>query len=263
MRLLEGNKVNNYEDLIMTKKEKKEVFVPQNILNRYGKEFFLNRLLIKDKTAYYMKYDSVINELIGSYLSNVLNLENVNYELAQREGYFFIISKLFYEEKYDYFFAADYKHSIKIENVKKRPNGYKDHLKLLHKNILIKILKLIAVDIKMGQYDRHEWNIMFKKNKSDKTLDLAPIYDFSNSYDVLEVWDDCYNNSFINMNCDKKDIKTLIDTYPTIKEYFYTLRNISVENILKELEKQYGIKIDEYGKINRIRLDKKYTKRLY
>lgn len=44
------------------------------------------------------------------------------------------------------------------------------------------LLKLIVLDLKMGQMDRHGHNLMLKKNIKTGVIDLAPIYDYSRSY---------------------------------------------------------------------------------
>ncbi len=174
---------------------------------------FINSHLTKiGKTVYYYKSattKSMINELIGSYLAKRIGLDSVDYEIGRRESdkALFALSKVFYEEGYQYQYADQFD----------------------------SCMKLIAVDLKMAQHDRHRKNIQIKID-SIGTIDLAPIYDYGRAYSVN--FDLAYANPFAFIRYTEASLDLLFRRYPELRDYVFFLSKITMEEILSAIEEE-------------------------
>lgn len=66
-------------------------------------------------------------------------------------------------------------------------------LKRIDSCLLEEVLKLIAIDLRMGQTDRHNKNLTLQIRKDNGNLHLAELYDFSTAYQQKEYF---YNKLF-------------------------------------------------------------------
>ena len=99
-------------------------------------------------------------------------------------------------------------------------------------------LKLIAVDLKMGQYDRHSENMQIKIDSLGK-IDLAPIYDYGGSY--INFFVAAYANPFVYMKKNKATFEWRFSLYPELWEYVQLLNKISLPEILDSIAQEKGI----------------------
>ncbi len=190
----------------------------------------------------------MINELIGSYLAKRIGLDSVDYEIGRRESdkALFALSKVFYEEGYQYQYADQF---IKDREHKNCFNMLGNPMKLMlpcyyHLKTLRlyrgtpfydSCMKLIAVDLKMAQHDRHRKNIQIKID-SIGTIDLAPIYDYGRAYSVN--FDLAYANPFAFIRYTEASLDLLFRRYPELRDYVFFLSKITMEEILSAIEEE-------------------------
>lgn len=207
----------------------------------------------KNGIWYYFKRDieygiypfTISEELIGTYLANILNLETIKYEIAKSKNSYGIVSKNFKTIDNNYYTFYDL---IDIET-----NDNIDILKLLttkenYQILLDQILKLLALDTYMLQQDRCNINLQFKQNKKTKELQLAPIYDYANCN--LNV-----KNKYLTKNVlfsvTEDNINKLIENHPKYKEYLNILLNNSLIKIWNQICIDYKLNMDcfTYSKV--------------
>lgn len=193
----------------------------------------------------------LINELIGSYLSHRIGLDTVDYEIGKREsdGALFALSKVFYEEGYQYQSVASFLEEHHYKNCwKKLGSPILQLLPVYYNMNTLKLyrgtpfydhnLKLIAVDLKMAQHDRHKTNMQIKID-SRGTIDLAPLYDYSRAYNIH--FDLSYANPFVFIRYTPRTLELLFSRYPELRDYVEFLRKVSIEEILQGIEEEKGI----------------------
>lgn len=208
---------------------------------------YCNNHVISINDAYYIwKYDSLAVELIGAYLSSILGLESASYSLALYGDKPFVVSKVFFEEGFHYFMAGDFDGAMElfgkpVENIKTSFYCFVERLHLLPKQVLDKMLKLIAIDLKMGQVDRNEENIIFKRNKVTGELDLAPAFDFTNAY----VSSSYYKNPFLFLRLNHKSLADFIREFPKIREYIDALQSVSMDVMMDGILEKSGVAFEK------------------
>lgn len=265
INLNDKSKVIPIKEYGLSETEVDKIYLPEKCLSMKKEEFLENVVIIENR-AYYLKYANIINELIGSFLAKKINLPSVDYQIGVYENELYALSELFYNKDFEYFYPEDYLGFKMIFKKKFRPNFvtdiyyFKNKLSQFDDNLLNELLKLIALDLKMGQVDRHGHNLMFQKNLKDGLIDLAPVYDYSNSYAFFEKPFKYYRNVYLLIRNNKQSIKSLVKKYPQIIEYFAILKELSMEEILAAIEKEKNIEIKPSEKEYRIAKDKEYTK---
>ena len=225
----------------------------------------ISHLTYLNKDYYYYKLVNVhqlINELIGCQFAKILNLESVEYKIGKMEEdkyNTYVLSKVFFEENYQYKTCYEYFKTESNKNISMLQTIFSpiflsefkliDHL---DKQTIIKLLKLIALDLKMGQVDRNDRNILLRIDK-ENNIDLAPIFDYGESYYKRENLFEIYSNSFITIRFNKMSFSNLFERFPELREYIDILKNISLQSILKKIEEENNIsftdsEIDFYQK---------------
>lgn len=226
----------------VTRDEINSLYIPP-----YQKNNVIHGIVKIDGEYYYAKYiDDVkmINELIGSFLSSYIGLDTVDYKIGMYKGNMYALSKLFYLSDYEYYNVPTL-YRIRPKNLigKKEQLLHKLYLcktdvidRLRGKELVDDVLKLIAVDLKMGQRDRHVNNVLLKKK--DDIVSLAPIYDYGYSYmDDSKIGSDIYYDSpFIILRKNILSIRALSIKYPNIKKHIDKICDIDIEDVLLELE---------------------------
>lgn len=101
---------------------------------------------------------------------------------------------------------------------------------------------------------------MLQRNLKDGLINLAPVYDYSNSYAFFEKPFKYYRNVYLLIRNNKHSIKNIVRKYPQIIEYFDILKELTMEEILETIEKEKNIGINQSEKEYRIVKDKEYTK---
>lgn len=244
------NKNSNVIDFELKKVTRDEI----DTLNipPYLKNNLLFGIVKIDGEYYYAKYINdikMINELIGSYMSKYIGLDTVDYKIGIYNGNMYALSKIFYMKDYEYYNVPTlYRLNPKnLLNVKDKlfHNLYVCKTEVIDKTkdkeLIENILKLITVDLKMGQRDRHVNNVLLKK-KYDK-VSLAPVYDYGYSYmsDSKIGSDIYYDSPFIILRKNLLSVKVLSMKYPNIKKYIDKICDIDIEDLLLELESLNGI----------------------
>ena len=236
-----------------------DAYIPNNF-----QDLKSNIIRYEDKN-YLFKYvwdDSVIvNELIGSYLAKLIDLEAVDYKIGILNDRLYILSELFFDDNFDYSYPKYIFNELDCNKISRKL--YINNIPEEYPYIREKILKLIILDIKMGQYDRSSYtNLMIKKSKVSNYVDLAPIYDFGLSYplDLDELLLKIYYNPYITIRKNKASLAMLVSEYPKVKDYINILKDINMPSILTAIENRYKIKVNNNIKDYLYAKDKAYTK---
>ena len=161
------------------------------------KDSFGNNIFYFDDTKYYYKRFN-LNELIGEELATIINARTVNFNIFKIDNGAYldtvIASKDFknpnstYSYMYDLYFLST--HSI--DDLDDLKDVCIDNFNY---NYLLKnLFKMFAIDVYMGQDDRHYGNYQLELYDT-KFIDLAHLYDYS-----VCRWDQAfrYNNCFSN-----------------------------------------------------------------
>ncbi len=251
MIITKESKIIPYRHNVPTREEFESLHIPKRYNNLRED---ITRL---EGAFYHMKFPSpksMINELIGSYLSKKIGLDTVDYQIGLIGNYFIALSKVFYEEGYQYLSAKSYL-------LEKGRNSYlaassifgclkTRNLKLFQGELVFDdILKLIAIDLKMGQSDRHGENIQIKIDRLG-TISLAPIYDYGCSYmqnnDNIHYQN--YASPFILVRRNPYYLGRLFRSYPKLWEYIQFLKSVSMEEILRDIECEKVITFEDSEK---------------
>ncbi len=237
MRIVDSSKIIN----ITSNSGNQEIYIPNN------REGIRKNTIMINGTSYYKKESNVyhlINELIGSYLCHSIELEAIDTKVGTDGKNLFALSELFYKENYEYFYPFESPKNPLFKNIREERLSLLDKsynaLPILNSNMLIKILKLISIDLRMGQTDRKGTNIMFEC--ASNYIDFSKFYDFGCSYSLGEFYD-YYKNDFIVLKKDKKSLKELINMYPIIFEYISLIRGIEIDSILTDVQIANGIEL--------------------
>lgn len=266
MILNSSSKVICIQSIGISEKDADKIYIPRRILAE-EQRLSLDKLVMINDEIYYIKYDNIINELIGSFLAKKINLDSVDYQIGIFNDYIYTLSKLFYNKDYEYFYPNDYSKfkinpsSIICQNPITYMYCFKSKLKQFDCNLIDELLKLIALDLKMGQLDRSGSNLMIKKNIKTEVVDFAPIYDYSNSYSTILAFE-YYINVYLFIRNNNCSLKRLTKKFPQIMEYIDILKKIDMEEILESIEKEKNIELEHNEKEYRLILDKEYTKLL-
>ncbi len=262
-----SNKIINFIPNKLPKNELNNINIPSFVIN-LNKLNFLDYIIKIDDNYYYYKainQSEMINELIGSYLSKEIGLEAVDYKIGIYNNELYALSELFYEQDYMYDNCFSYYNTYSDNELslferiisKIYLNNHKVLDKISNKNMLDNILKLISIDLKMGQLDRHNMNLTLKISKENSELNLAPVYDFSKSYENQFYF---YNNPFIILRLNKFSLSSFYSKYPHIEKYINILKNIKIDDILSQIELDNDITISDSKRISYIEKDKFYNK---
>ena len=134
--------------------------------------------------------------------------------------------------------------------------------RLFDKDLIENVLKLTAEDLKMGQRDRHSNNVLLKK--VDDKIELAPIFDYGFSYITsTQIGSDIYyDNPFLIVRKNKLSIKSLVRKYPNLFKYIEKFRDINIEDVLLEIEKEKNIILEKTEIEDIVNIDKENNKLL-
>lgn len=241
--------------VIMEIRDGSKILIIDDINNNKGIYLPSNREYIRKKTsiiydkAYYLKQDDsfhIINELIGTYLSMLLDLDAVSNKIGLYGDTLYVISELFYKERFEYYYP--FESSLNVSHQEFRAKRREllensgDSLSIFDNNMLVKILKLISIDLKMGQTDRSGTNITLEY--CGLKLNFAPFYDYGSSYKFAEFYTQ-YKNSYIVLKKDRNSLKEFIKKYPMFMEYLSSIRNIKMSDIIENIEDINGIKLSD------------------
>lgn len=229
---------------------RKEAWIKKNVVI-YENEYFH----VKKTTP-----QELINELLGSYLSQKLNLDAVDYRVAMDEGYnLYALSRVFYEKNYRYFkvYEFGYNTYYMYDSKIKKNDILSDIERIYSKKLLNELLKLIALDLKMMQPDRNASNIIFKEK--EQNYQLSKVYDFGEAYTKKF---NHYFNPFLILFLGKNLLKQFIKDYPNIGEYITILNNIKIIEALEEISVRFNITFSKSEYEFYMKKDEEITKKL-
>jgi len=180
-----------------------------------------------------------LNELIGEELSKYMRLRTVNFDLFEKinTGEIFIASKSFINTNSTY---ITYRESLSINDSNNNSLRSTCIDENNYQQLLNNIFKMFAIDIYMGQKDRCYVNYQFEKYDTGY-LDLAPIYDFTES-----AWD-----QDIAYTCDlydfyfKSSYDEFFSIYPESLEMIKKIKDVDLKKIIEKMEINKGIKLTE------------------
>ena len=232
----------NLSDKYITENKKNSII---DIMPNLARKYY-SKMYYKNGIWYYFKKDieygfypfTISEELIGTYLANILDLETVKYEIAKTKNNYGIASQNFKTNDNNYYTFYDL---VDIEI-----NDNIDILKLLitkenYQILLDQILKLLALDTYMLQQDRCNINLQFKQNIKTKELQLAPIYDYANCNLSVK---DTYITKNVLFNVTDDNINELVERYPKYKEYISILLSHSLKHIWEQICIDYKLNMD-------------------
>lgn len=233
------------------------------IVAKPGKHFTID---IKGNCYYAKKVTDyrMINELIGSYFARKVNLDSVDYEIGRCGNDFYALSKSFIEEGYEYtsfkqYFSSFFSHEktnprLRVfrylfpKYVTCRVGG----LNLLKETQMYDTaLKIIAVDLRMGQIDRNNTNLKIKIS-STQEASFAKVYDYSEAY-IHGVETSLYRSPYVSVRRNRPSLTQLVQEHPQVWDYVDFLMGISIIDALNAIgdEKEIQYSGDEMVNFSR------------
>lgn len=215
-----------------------------SMVNPKGKRFcYINGDIhyIKEVTPYRM-----INELIGSYFSKKVELDTVDYEIGKCGEDIYALSKSFHQEGHQYTTFKEYfSSSISSQEATRRywfscffPPKYiickTGRLDLLKGTEMYEpALKLVAVDLRMGQIDRNNSNLQLTID-ANQVPSFAPIYDYGESY-IHGVQSTLYRSPYISVRRNGLSLNQFVQEHPKVWDYIDYLLGLSILDVLEEI----------------------------
>lgn len=272
MQIHKDSNIIEFSTKRLTKDELSKLYIPQNVPG-----YITNHFTEIDGKYYYYKnvgYDELISELIGSYLCKAIGLDAVDYQIGCYKSLIYALSEVFYEKDYTYSTCKDFfgKSQNGLSNIPSiiLPFYKKTAMIKLIDNprMLTNLLKLTALDIRSGQVDRHINNVILKTSQIDGTTDFGKIYDFSYSFLDKEIYQDFFepqrfyaDNPLLILRRNSLTISSFCRQYPEIVTYFKTLYDISIEDVLLQIETDKNITLSK-ERIARFKSSDEYLKRV-
>lgn len=268
MLLNDSSEVIQFDNVRIPKTEQLRFNVPHSM--RYS----TNNIVKIDGKYYYAKRCStttLIKELVGSYYAKIVGADCVDYLIGKSNtslSCLYVLSEVFWKDGYYY--------STPLQATGMRPDDsviYKKGLSSLYvcetsvldflnsSQLADSVMKLTAVDIKTGQVDRFDYNVILRR---DDAFEMENIYDFGNSYieDTGYAIHNCYYNPFLIVKRNTLSLWGLAHKYPQFRESAATLSEIPLYDALKDIEKRFNIGIEDKDITGYIDLDKQYSKYL-
>lgn len=249
-----NQQVNNFDEIhSFTNKFISSILLPITV---YENEYYCYKVV---------NSNLMTKELIGSYLAKKISLSTVDYKIGYANENFYVLSKLFYQSGFFYTDFLNYFRITSFFNVNLfqflfsfiylNESGVLKKIK--NKELVIDLLKLTALDLKMGQVDRHNRNLLLKID-SNKEASLAPVFDYGLSYLSRNL--EIYENPAVTIGKGKFSLLSFAHDFPEFREYVYFLYNTSIEDTLKDIECEQDIKFEKDEFDFYIKKDNEYNK---
>lgn len=269
MRTNDSSEIIYFDDTPITIAEQVSLGFPKS-LRHYAKN------VVKiDGKYFYAKECSVstlINELLGTYYCGLIGLDVVDYRIGKTKSnlsYLYALSEIFYKDDYTYTTVEDIYAGLRPDDTKAFTRGF-GSLCVCDTSILSLVnsqslrdnaLKLTAVDLKMGQVDRYNYNVVLRDNGVEK--ELEKIFDFGWSYAVGKGdTKSCYYNPFLVVRRNAISLWKLAKRYPQISESAAILSEVPVYDAIKGIERRFNIDIVDADIPKYNELDEQYSKML-
>ena len=201
----------------------------------------INKYLIELSDGYYyakrITEFQLCNEIVGRYLGNKLGLDTTAIEILFDKGKVKIVTPNFKKKNVVY--------KIPIDNIKLMTSHEYDvdNLKLFPREYQEEQIKLIALDIMMEQTDRYGENM--GEIVRGNSLKLAPLIDFSESFNRRLNPSFFYFNSYVCLPKDIKNIDKFLNDFPEAHQYFIEMFGTEEDELLNYIEGNYPIKVSD------------------
>ncbi len=258
-----SSQIIHFKNVVLPENEQTMLSFPS-----YDKHFGHNIVKIDDK-YYYAKIvrpQDMINELIGAYYAKLMGLDTVDYLIGKadnsEEHYYHALSEYFYKPGYDYFITPSY--------YGRKPNDTKVYSKKLDRffvaetsvldlvdepELVRDVLKMTALDIKTGQIDRHENNVILRYR--DGLVEMEKLFDYGCAYGTPPYPEGYYyDNPFLIVRKNTISLWGLATKYPQISECAAMICDIPLYDVLKCIEERFNIKIEDDDIVGYMRHDK-------
>ena len=228
------------------------------------------REAVLDYKRYFIKSVWNYNEIVGELLAKKLKLSSAHYEPAISCEEYVMISPDFRYTDYKYRNLFEFDNGKRATVIFKNSlnnnlEEFMEYYKLTGEDYQ-NILKLIALDIFMRQRDRDSVNIMVCSNDDFNTVHLAPIFDYSDSFcnsfegfsldnptEIFKKYRSAMENIRIHDTKEReqfprKSLSDFISSHPDIVNYFKTLLDLDILELLNKRLDNYDIKLTDNGK---------------
>lgn len=242
-------------------------------------KFYPNWHFVGNQLCYFKEINDIkrlINELLGVYIARYFDLDSVSYELAYKKNgnKTGIISKCIFDK--------NKKYENLYELVSKEDSIYdaSDCLMKINKmcqtneerrRLYFQIIKMSIMDFYTHQVDRMYANINIQLKPS---ISLAPLYDYSETFDVRgkgeerkytleenDNWEQkqryVYASDFLQIVFPSKRMYGIFNLYPEMYDYFLKILDFDIEKYLMLVEKENDISIPRPVVDNYLRYDEK------
>lgn len=248
MKFNENSKIIPLKKLELSDEEIRSLYIPKKYdsikesITCYQKEYYY----YKSVTA-----NLLINELLGSYLAKKVGLDTVDYKIGEMQNQIYVLSKIFYEPDYSYSDFRSYYGEIQFLDLSFYQTlmsfFYLSKFELLNKikssELVKSILKLTALDLKMGQFDRHNKNLLLKINQNND-VNLVSQFDYGGSYPIKGTPYLIYDNPAIILRKNKKSLLAFSESFPEFVDYVSLLYHIPIDDAMKDIENEKLIEFD-------------------
>ena len=199
-----------------------------------GKKYFFKE--VKDSNVFY-------NELIGYELAKDFGLEAVPYDIAVNDGFNGYLSQDYMrdgyvtlEELYRVYFNYDTDDKCNLNDVSM---FLRDAYPEIAENIINELITLLEFDIIIGNYDRHDQNIVIDL----KNGRLAPVFD-----NEMLLSEEAMYGQFYGFKMSRNDNSTLdsLLSYLSGEELYNFARKViiisqkNIESVMQRVEKKIG-----------------------
>lgn len=214
--------------------------------------FYINYMYFQNQKWYYFKMEelknddfpfSLIDELVGSYLSSYVGLPAVSYQVAStnknHHENFGVASLNFKKLGFCYMtfhkLLEHYEYLDSVERIKFLKSMCID---FQNEEILMShIFKLFALDIYMIQRDRCDINLQFQIDQRTSFFDLAPLYDFSNCCSWIDSTGIKVNNPMGVL--DNSTIPKLLQSFPMFQKELEFIFQFHLKEVWEKISRDY------------------------
>lgn len=235
-------------------------------------KYATNNIVKVGNKYYYAKacsYTTLINELIGSYYSTLVGLDTVDYLIGKSNtsvSPLYALSEVFWKDEYTYT-TVEQCYGMRPDDSKVYSKGF-DRFYINETSILDFVsspslvesaLKMTAVDLKMDQTDRFNYNVVLRRD--DGIIEMEKLYDYGSSYNegVYNSYN-CYINPFLLVKRNVISLWGLAHKYPQICESAAKLSQAPLYDVIKNIERRFNLKIEDKDIPNYLEIDRKNSK---
>ncbi len=259
----DSSKIIHFDNVVLPETE-------QDILSFPSYDKHVGHSVVKVDGKYYyakiVRTQDMINELIGTYYAKLIGLDTVDYLIGKANDsdncYYHALSEYFYKPGFDYFIVPNYYHKkpddtrVYSEKLDRFFVTETSVLDLVDNPKLVRdVLKMTALDIKTGQIDRHENNVILRCN--DGLVEMEKLFDYGCAYGNPPYPEGYYyDNPFLIVRKNTVSLWKLATKYPQISECAAMICDVPLYDVLKSIEERFNIKIEDRDIVGYIRQDK-------